>query len=248
MKLTASQLKAQARGHLAGRYTLPIMAYIIARLLTNIPSMVVSYTTQPYTVSGYLIDFAVSLILSFIMAIFTVGQRRIFLTYARSDNLLPLSEMWYGFKGRADEIIITLFWIYIRCFAVSVPFIVSLSVYLTQPVHNELLLLISFLLAVFMIVMLIRLELDYALVFFLMIDYPQKRPQELLLSSKQLMEGNRGRLLYLQLSFIGMFLLVLLSFGIALFWVYPYLNMTLTEFYLDVKEVDTQSADAQQSH
>jgi uncharacterized membrane protein len=69
-----------------------------------------------------------------------------------------------------------------------------------------------------------------------MVDYPQKRPKELLSYSKQLMKGNRGRLLYLQLSFIGMFFLVLLSFGIAMFWVYPYLNMTLTEFYLDVNE------------
>jgi uncharacterized membrane protein len=235
MKLTASQLKAQARGHLAGRYALPIMAYIIARLLINIPSMLVSYTTQPYNVSGYLIDLTVSFILSCIMTIFMVGQKRICLSYSRSENLLPLSEMWYGFKGRADEIIITFFLLFIRYLAAAVPFIAAFSFYLTQPSRTELLAL-TILCAVFMVVMLIRLELDYALTFFLMVDYPQKRPKELLSYSKQLMKGNRGRLLYLQLSFIGMFFLVLLSFGIAMFWVYPYLNMTLTEFYLDVNE------------
>lgn len=47
------------------------------------------------------------------------------------------------------------------------------------------------------------------------------------------MHGNRLRLLYILLSFIGYGLLVLCSFGIASLWVVPYQAETLVIFYLD---------------
>ena len=43
------------------------------------------------------------------------------------------------------------------------------------------------------------------------------------------MQGNKGRLFYLQLSFIGMYLLALFSLGLAMFWVYPYTRMTFAD-------------------
>ena len=48
-----------------------------------------------------------------------------------------------------------------------------------------------------------------------------------------LMKGNRGRLFYLFLSFIGWSLLSLCSLGIAALWVRPYMNQTFVIFYLD---------------
>lgn len=233
MKTTASQLKATARGHLTGRYAVLIIAYMISNLITNIPSLFVSYTANPYTSSGSLINTGASLILSFISVIFLVGQNRICLRYARGTDMVPVSEMWYGFKGNADKTIITYFLFFIRFLLYSVPFIGLLSCIL---IMGDTLLLVFLTVAalIFMLYMWIRLELDYALVFFLLIDYPTETPRKLLAHSKQLMKGNKGRLFYLQLSFIGMLLLVLLSFGIAMFWVYPYMRMTFTEFYLDL--------------
>ncbi|MCR5655693.1 MAG: DUF975 family protein, partial [Lachnospiraceae bacterium] len=38
-------------------------------------------------------------------------------------------------------------------------------------------------------------------------------------------------LLHLQLSFIGMYLTVLFSFGITILWVHPYVLMTNTNYY-----------------
>ena len=233
MKTTSPQLKANAREHLTGRYGVVIIAYMMASLITNIPSLVISYTVNTNTLAGNLIDTGVTLILNFILTIFLVGQNHICLRYARGKEAVPVSEMWYGFRGRADEIIITCFLYFIRLLICSVPFIASLACYLKagSPVLFGSLAVISL---IFMIVMWIKLELDYGLIFFLIVDYPEESPGKLLQHSRQLMKGNRGRLFYLQLSFIGMYLLVLLSFGFAMFWVYPYTRMTFTEFYLDV--------------
>ena len=51
------------------------------------------------------------------------------------------------------------------------------------------------------------------------------------------MEGNKLRLLYLQLSFIGFYLLAVLSCGIGLLWLMPYMQQTTVSFYLDVQDV-----------
>jgi uncharacterized membrane protein len=51
---------------------------------------------------------------------------------------------------------------------------------------------------------------------------------------QETMKGNKRRYLYMLFSFIGMLLLVILSFGVAILWVQPYMNQTITLLYLDV--------------
>lgn len=45
------------------------------------------------------------------------------------------------------------------------------------------------------------------------------------------MEGNLGRLFYIELSFIGLALLGLLSCGIGMLWVTPYMMQVSVNFY-----------------
>ena len=63
-------------------------------------------------------------------------------------------------------------------------------------------------------------------------DHPDMDPKAVLAKSKELMKGRRLTYLGLLASFIGMYLLGILSFGIGLFWVCPYIKMTVTSFYL----------------
>ena len=51
-----------------------------------------------------------------------------------------------------------------------------------------------------------------------------------------MMRGNKFRYFYMLLSFLGYWLLILLSFGIAMLWVVPYQTMTTVDFYYDLKE------------
>ena len=78
--------------------------------------------------------------------------------------------------------------------------------------------------------------LRYIMVPFLYVDAPWKTTRELMRESKELMEGNKGRYLYLQLSYIGLALLSLLTLGIGFIWVSPYISMTNVQFYLDLKQ------------
>lgn len=52
--------------------------------------------------------------------------------------------------------------------------------------------------------------------------------------SRNLMKGHKGRLFWIDLSFIGWYLLGFVTFGIAMLWVNPYLNATKAAFYNDL--------------
>ncbi|WP_242863956.1 DUF975 family protein [Clostridium tepidiprofundi] len=53
--------------------------------------------------------------------------------------------------------------------------------------------------------------------------------------SKEMMYGYKWKLFVLQLSFIGWGLLCVLTLGIGLLWLVPYIEMTKANFYEDVK-------------
>ena len=54
--------------------------------------------------------------------------------------------------------------------------------------------------------------------------------------SHRIMRGNRFRLFCLHFSFIGWILLSVLTFGIGLLWVNPYINAACTDFYRSITD------------
>lgn len=56
------------------------------------------------------------------------------------------------------------------------------------------------------------------------------------------MVHHKGRLFYLNVSFIPLFLLGILSFGLAFLWILPYMTATETEFFLDLIKNNTEAA------
>lgn len=52
--------------------------------------------------------------------------------------------------------------------------------------------------------------------------------------SRQLMDGHKGRLFLLDLSFIGWYIVGILTAGIGLLWINPYVNATKAAFYNDL--------------
>ncbi len=75
----------------------------------------------------------------------------------------------------------------------------------------------------------------YAIVPFVLQDNPQLSPKEALHKSRMLMRGHKWDLFVLQLSFIGWYLLGIITCGIAFLWVAPYLNTAIAHFYEDIK-------------
>ncbi|MCD7832904.1 MAG: DUF975 family protein [Lachnospiraceae bacterium] len=80
-------------------------------------------------------------------------------------------------------------------------------------------------------VLYIFLKLSLSMVLFVHADHPNLSFREMLKEGWQLMNGNRPKFFYLGLSFLGMVLLGLLSFGIGFLFVEPYIYTTEGYFY-----------------
>jgi uncharacterized membrane protein len=83
--------------------------------------------------------------------------------------------------------------------------------------------------------------LAYSMAYYIMHDNPKMTAREALKKSQIMMHGYKGKLFLLELSFIGWLLLGMLSFGIGLFWVYPYMYLTIANFYENLKHTQEKA-------
>jgi uncharacterized membrane protein len=78
--------------------------------------------------------------------------------------------------------------------------------------------------------------LSYSMAFFILRDNPDIGASAALTASREMMNGYKGKLFWLYVSFIGWILLSALTCGIVLLWVKPYMTLTLANFYEDLKK------------
>jgi len=85
--------------------------------------------------------------------------------------------------------------------------------------------------------------LAYSQTFFIIADDKDIRPMDALRKSKKMMYGYKWKLFCLGLRFIGWVLLSMLTLGILLLWIYPYMYVSYAKFYDDIKDsVETEQS------
>ena len=85
------------------------------------------------------------------------------------------------------------------------------------------------------------ISLPFAMTYFLMADDTELGGIQALKESARLMKGNIWRYVKLNLSFIPLLLLSVFTFYIALFWIMPYMEMSMVAFYRDLDgELDSR--------
>ncbi|MBE7031509.1 MAG: DUF975 family protein [Ruminococcaceae bacterium] len=88
---------------------------------------------------------------------------------------------------------------------------------------------------------------EYSMSYYILLENPDMKHREARLASMKLMEGNKGRLFCLHLSFIGWFILSAFTFGILLLWVVPYMETAQAAFYREICREKTGKISAQAS-
>ena len=75
----------------------------------------------------------------------------------------------------------------------------------------------------------------YAMTPYIMHENPQLTADDCIEASKKMMNGNKGKLFLLDLSFIGWALLCILTLGIGFLWLQPYMSCSRAKFYEELK-------------
>lgn len=83
----------------------------------------------------------------------------------------------------------------------------------------------------------------YSMSWFVLAENPNMTAREAIRESKEIMNGHKMDFFVLSLSFIPWILLVYVTLGIASIYVMPYMQLTITNFYHNIKRQSAPAAD-----
>lgn len=247
MKRTSAELKRLAREHLQGHYGLCIGASVVTTLISSailIPFSLVYELNQ--STANLIIYQLANIIISLISVILTSGLTRIHLKLSRKEQPV-FSDVFYCFKHRPDRFIVSTLIIVAITLGCMLPLL--LLVFFAEV--SALFVIMLVLLSITIIVIAFIVEFTFALVYPLLVDHESMTVLEALKASHAFMKGNKGRLFYISLSFLGWEILGLLTCGLGYLWLTPYITQTGVEFYRDVTgELDKtpENADMEQEY
>jgi len=228
---SSSALKADAREILLGKYKVAVLAYALMELLITGILTLVEMQLNLQTTEGLLLYYSVYIIVAVLSTVLVAGQNFLYLNMYRGQAY-ETANIWAGFRICADKAILSYLMIFGKTLCFALPCIITTAIMLVT--QNYYLALPVAAAAIFMVIGSTIVQLDYSQVLYLIWDCPQESPSSLLARSKQLMKGHRGSYFYLMVSFIGIFSLSILTFGIGMLWIYPYFTATKTAYYLEL--------------
>ncbi len=238
---SSAELKASAREHLLGHYGTVIGAFLIVAAITSAVTLAVSLIVDINTIPGTVIYYAIMFLVSVLTGLFSSGSAYLYLKLI-CGRPVSVGDLFYGFQLCPDKTIIIQAWITLITYLSSLPQIILNCLILANITNTDKILRYMLPYALSMIlsgVVSVMLSLFYAQTYFLLHDFPQYTAKELLQKSRRLMVHHKGRLFYLYVSFLPLMLLGLLSCGLAMLWIIPYMAATEAEFFLDLIQHNT---------
>ncbi len=83
---------------------------------------------------------------------------------------------------------------------------------------------------------------SYAMTYYILRDNPEMSANEAITKSREMMNGNKWKLFCLHFSFIGWYLLGILTLGILYIWLIPYVYAAEAQFYLNLRGETIQAS------
>lgn len=233
MKREVKELKRIARGNLQGNFLELIRAFVFCNLIVSLLETPFSMMTNEIPFSTQNIIYYIAVILITIASVvLTVGQYCLHLRVARAGEL-HLSELFYPLKYDANRLIITEAILFVIRLVALAPVAGAFAIlYFYEDVTMY---LVALALSIVGCVLTVFVETTFGLTYFVLIDNENLSATDAIKATLELIKKHKGRFLYLQLSFGGMYLLAALTLGLGILWVQPYVMQTSTLFYLDVK-------------
>lgn len=238
------ELKNTAKDKLEGKYGVTIRLFLLNMLITGIVHLIInsvahntinsvySMTGSSSAATGMSCFFDVLLLAAdIILGVMNAGISLYFLKIACGESFL-VKDLFYGYKTDSRKILL-ISGAVILCQTLCLgPFQYLCGTYLRT---RETRWLVYALIAVTVgLCIYVPVSLGIAMSFYLALDFPQNTGREILARCWHIMKGQRGRLFCLELSFLPLMFLCILSFGIGFLWLLPYMQMTYTYFFLDL--------------
>lgn len=232
---SSAQLKRLSLVQLEGKFGLAVGMYATHAAITLLVNLIISALIPNYNILGLILSLATSFIATTILSLFQVGYTLFSLNIACGQPHSFL-DLFAGFRQNTEKALIIS--LVVTALSYVVQFVTYIPSWLLKSGGNLVHLIWSVPLLLFVLVIYLWIALLFSQVYFLLLDFPSYNAGELLKTSCRIMKGHKMRFFYIQLSFIPLILLSLLTCGIGLFWVIPYQNMVSANFYLNLMNSD----------
>jgi len=228
--------KSCAKEFLQGKWGIAVIGMMAAPLMNTI-GMAVAGSLFPGTAFlSWILGEIFLLIVSLLSMIVSTGYNYMLLNMARGREY-KISDLFCMFRKGSDGILVAGFIISLIDTVLMIPFYYLSNT--TAPKGTTIEALYEWMLPV-MICMFVGMllgvviKLPFSMAFYILADEPQLKGTRALKTSAELMKGHMWKFFLLQLSFVPMILLSVVTFYIALIWIMPYMQASMTAFYMDV--------------
>ena len=225
--LKSKELRVKAWESLKGKYWMAFAVIFVTGLIASIGNAFLSFGQQlgevlgmvepaeldstmaigALVLSGVVITSAIigALFSIFVTNAITVGVNNYFIK--NTDSKPSFKDAFSGFKVKYGRNIGTLLLVGIKTFLWTLLFIVPGIIK----------------------------SYEYSIIPYILADDPEISSKDAFKKAKQMMKGNKWRLFKLEFSFIGWFVLCVLTLGIGTFFLIPYISAANAEFYVELK-------------
>lgn len=226
-----TELMTLARRQMNGKASLLIGAMLLQELIILLANSLGILLFPETDLISNILYFIITFIIQLFSGILQVGSCFLFL-HTACKMPCQISDLFYAFKHSPDKAIKVQFVFALLNAICMLPANIVTWMAPDGLDYNTLLKTSIAILIGTIIYMLITLPLFP--MFYLLLDFPNLTVIELFKKSFAIMKGNCIRYLLLQFCFLPLMLLSVFTCCIALIWVIPYMNVTCTNFYLDI--------------
>lgn len=231
--MTASQIRAKARENLKGKWG-KAAVYTLAFFVVELIISFILTLTQKSSDFVYLIFYLCYAVISVPLA---YGLIATFINLKREENVGYFYFLTEGFSKFKEawlvglRIIVKLIgWLLLALLgAILMTFGTIGSIFGSSSL--AFIGLIGFIAYIAGIIILVVKSYYYAITYYLLFDNSDMPATDIVDKSKELMTGHRWELFYLFLTFIGWAILSVLTLGIGLFFLVPYIQISTVIFY-----------------
>ena len=234
--------KTYAKAHLRGKWGIAIAGMLAVQGFNLLGSIFATVLFPGNSVITLILSEAFAFIISLIGLIFSTGYCYMELNIYRGKEY-KLGDLVHMFHGQSDHVLTAGLVVTLLNTVAQIP-VYYVTYAVDQGTTMESMLRWSrlfFITVTFSMVMSVILTVPYTLVFCLLADHPEMGGIEALKTSARLMRGHILKYWLMMLSFIPLAILSLFSMYIGLLWLFPYIYMSETVFYMELADTEPQN-------
>lgn len=232
---SSAQLKDLAKEKLSGCYGITISAMLLIGCISSLITSLITNNMVTGTLIQSLVYAVVTAIISVFTGIFETGLCLLYLNIACGQPY-RLTDVFHAVSNQPGNTLTISFANALVNFLCLTPYQIFMLLFMDS--ENVTYMMCMFVSAGLGLLIYVPVSLAISQSYYLLLDFPEYTGMQALKASCKLMKGNMGRLFYIQASFLPLIFLSILSLGIGLLWLTPYMKMTYTLFFLDVMNPD----------